>query len=370
MSSIELNAVAKSWDQVTALHSLQLRIDPGSFCVLLGPSGCGKSTTLRIIAGLETATSGQVMIDGKDVTRLPPAQRGVAMVFQNYALFPHLTVADNIQFGMSVRKVPRAQAAQRLHEAAELLGLAGLLDRRPAQLSGGQQQRVALARALVAQAKVCLMDEPLSNLDAQLRQEMRTELRDLQQRLGLTVVYVTHDQAEAMSMADQVVLLHKGRVEQCAAPREMYARPASTFAARFIGTPAMNLVELASGCIAGSNFRVGGEDAACMGLRPEAIAVVHGGAGRATATDGCDMAVPAQVVGQEYLGADLVLRCQVGSQVLTVRAPGGQQVAQGAQVVLHWNPQDTHFFAGDGQRMAPAPVCGDGDAIAGMRAVA
>ena len=188
MSSIELNAVAKSWDQVTALHSMQLRIEPGSFCVLLGPSGCGKSTTLRIIAGLETATSGQVLIDGKDVTHLPPAQRGVAMVFQNYALFPHLTVADNIQFGLSVRKVPKAEAAQRLQETAHLLGLTALLDRRPAQLSGGQQQRVALGRALVAQAKVCLMDEPLSNLDAQLRQEMRSELRELQQRLGLTVV--------------------------------------------------------------------------------------------------------------------------------------------------------------------------------------
>jgi sn-glycerol 3-phosphate transport system ATP-binding protein len=368
MSSIELNAVAKSWDQVTALHSMQLRIEPGSFCVLLGPSGCGKSTTLRIIAGLETATSGQVLIDGKDVTHLPPAQRGVAMVFQNYALFPHLTVADNIQFGLSVRKVPKAEAAQRLQETAHLLGLTALLDRRPAQLSGGQQQRVALGRALVAQAKVCLMDEPLSNLDAQLRQEMRSELRELQQRLGLTVVYVTHDQAEAMSMADQVVLLHMGQVEQCAAPREMYARPASTFAARFIGTPAMNLVQLESGCIAGSRWRVGGDGAPCMGLRPEAIAVAHGGASLSGAREPGAIELPAQVVGQEYLGADLVLRCQVGSEVLTVRAPGPQQVAPGAPVLLRWYPRDTHFFAADGQRVASAAV--SPQVLVAMRAAA
>ena len=203
MSSIRLIEVAKRWGETTALESINLAIDSGSFCVLLGPSGCGKSTTLRIIAGLEAASSGQVIIDGRDVTGLPPAQRGIAMVFQNYALFPHLSVADNITFGLSVRKVPAAETARRLAEAADLLGLSALLARKPSQLSGGQQQRVALARALVAQAKVCLMDEPLSNLDAQLRQEMRSELRQLQQRLGLTVVYVTHDQAEAMSMADR-----------------------------------------------------------------------------------------------------------------------------------------------------------------------
>ncbi|RIX72394.1 ABC transporter ATP-binding protein [Acidovorax cavernicola] len=344
MSLIELDGVAKSWGATTALGALQLRIEPATFCVLLGPSGCGKSTTLRIIAGLETATAGSVRIDGREVGHLPPAERGIAMVFQNYALFPHLTVAENIGFGLSVRKVPAAEAARRLAEAAELLGLTGLLDRRPAQLSGGQQQRVALGRALVAQAKVCLMDEPLSNLDAQLRQEMRSELRELQLRLGLTVVYVTHDQAEAMSMADQVVLLHQGRVEQCATPREMYARPASRFAARFIGTPAMNLIALEHGRIAGSDVGVGGGSARCMGLRPEAIAVFP--------DDAAEHApVPAEVVGQEYLGADLVLRCQVGSEVLTVRAPGPQQVPTGARVRLAWHDADTHFFGGDGLRL-------------------
>ena len=324
---------------------MNLHIPAGSFCVLLGPSGCGKSTTLRIIAGLETATSGQVRIGGKDVTQLPPAERGIAMVFQNYALFPHLSVRENIGFGLSVRKVPKAEAEKRLSEAAELLGLSHLLDRKPGQLSGGQQQRVALGRALVAQAHVCLMDEPLSNLDAQLRQEMRAELRELQQRLGLTVVYVTHDQAEAMSMADQVVLLHQGKVEQCAAPREMYARPATTFAARFIGTPAMNLLQLQQGCIAGSDIQTGMASAATMGLRPEAVQW-----GAVASTEG--MTVQARVTGQEYLGADVVMRCQLGSEQITVRAPGNLIPENDSLVPLHWARQDMHFFDANGQRVA------------------
>ena len=345
MASIELVNVAKHWDNTRALDGISLSIAPGSFCVLLGPSGCGKSTTLRIMAGLESASSGQVFIDGKDVTQQPPAQRGISMVFQNYALFPHLSVADNIGFGLSVRRVEPAEAARRLQTTAELLGLSKLLDRKPSQLSGGQQQRVALGRALVAQTKICLMDEPLSNLDAQLRQEMRHELRELQQRLGLTVVYVTHDQTEAMSMADQVVLLNKGRVEQCAAPRELYANPATTFAARFIGTPAMNLLRLEGGCIAGSRIEVGqaGGDATThttrttLGLRPEAVSL--GGN------------VPATVQALEYLGADLVLRCSLGSELITVRADGKSNVAAGAQVALRWQPQAEHYFDSQGFRV-------------------
>ncbi len=338
MSSIVLAAVAKSWGDAVALHAIDLRIEAGTFCVLLGPSGCGKSTTLRIIAGLENASAGQVLIDGRDVSALPPAQRGIAMVFQNYALFPHLSVADNITFGLSVRKTPADETARRLKDTAALLGLDKLLERRPGQLSGGQQQRVALGRALVAQAKVCLMDEPLSNLDAQLRQEMRLELRELQRQLGLTVVYVTHDQTEAMSMADQVVLLHRGRVEQAGPPRELYARPATTFAARFIGTPPMNLVELAGGCIAGSEVAVG-LPAAMLGVRPESISM--GG------NDG----VPAVVHSIEYLGADLVLRCRVGTETLLVRAAGQFQAAQGDAVRLHWQQQDAHGFDATGRRM-------------------
>jgi sn-glycerol 3-phosphate transport system ATP-binding protein len=337
MSSINLRAICKSWDSTTALDGIDLSIDDGSFCVLLGPSGCGKSTTLRIIAGLETATSGQVVIDGQDVTDLPPSQRGIAMVFQNYALFPHLDVAQNITFGLSVRKVVAKETADRLKETAELLGLSQLLARRPSQLSGGQQQRVALGRALVAQAKVCLMDEPLSNLDAQLRQDMRRELRELQQRLKLTVVYVTHDQAEAMSMADQVVLLNKGRIEQAAPPRVMYAHPATTFAARFIGTPAMNLVKLESGRIAGSDVAVGGSGT-LLGMRPEAITL--------------NGQVPATVQSLEYLGSDLVLRCAIGSESITVRAEGQTGVGLGDQVMLQWPREAAHFFDSTGRRVA------------------
>ena len=338
MASIELVNVSKHWGATRALDDVSLAIEEGTFCVLLGPSGCGKSTTLRIIAGLENATAGQVFVDGKDVTRQPPAQRGIAMVFQNYALFPHLSVADNITFGLSVRKVEAQETARRLAATAELLGLDKLLARRPSQLSGGQQQRVALGRALVAQAKVCLMDEPLSNLDAQLRQEMRHELRELQQRLGLTVVYVTHDQTEAMSMADQVVLLNKGRIEQCAPPRAMYAQPATTFAARFIGTPAMNLLRLDKGCIAGSKVAVGQASSSLLGIRPEAVTL--GGQ------------VPATVQSLEYLGADLVLRCAVGSEVITVRAEGETELAAGAQVALGWPAQAEHFFDSQGARVA------------------
>ncbi len=342
MSSIQLKGICKHWGDTRALEGIDLDVAAGSFCVLLGPSGCGKSTTLRIIAGLESASAGQVLIDGRDVTGAGPAQRGIAMVFQNYALFPHLSVAENICFGLSVRRVPAAEAARRLRDCAELLGLGELLQRRPAQLSGGQQQRVALGRALVAQTRVCLMDEPLSNLDAQLRQEMRRELRELQQRLGLTLVYVTHDQTEAMSMADQVVLLNRGRIEQAAAPRALYASPASTFCAGFIGTPAMNLLRLdAAGRIAGSTLTLaasGSGSVATLGLRPEAVAL--GGT------------VPATVSSLEYLGADLVLRCAIGSQTLTVRAHGRTDLAQGAAVTLGWLPEAEHHFDAQGQRLA------------------
>ena len=340
MSAIELQGIAKHWGATTALHAVNLRIAQGSFCVLLGPSGCGKSTTLRIIAGLDNANSGRVLIDGRDVTALPPAERGIAMVFQNYALFPHLDVAQNITFGLSVRKLPAAEQQQRLQQVAQLLGLSALLQRKPSQLSGGQQQRVALGRALVAQAKVCLMDEPLSNLDAQLRQDMRRELRELQRQLGLTVVYVTHDQAEAMSMADQVVLLNKGAVEQAGTARELYSRPATTFVARFVGTPPMNLLQLDGGRIAGSEVDAGVQ-AAQLGLRPEDIVLDNDGAS-------------AIVQGSEYLGADLVLRCAIGNQHLLVRAAGQTDIAPGSRVKLRWASADAHGFDSAGRRSAAA----------------
>ena len=343
MANISLQGISKHWDTATALAETSLDIASGSFTVLLGPSGCGKSTTLRLIAGLDLPSSGRLMIDNRDVTALPPAERNIAMVFQNYALFPHLSVADNIVFGLQVRKLPRSEQQQRLKDVAELVGLGALLDRKPGQLSGGQQQRVALARALVSRAPVCLMDEPLSNLDAQLRQEMRRELRELQQRLQLTVVYVTHDQAEAMSMADQVVLLNKGRIEQVATPRELYARPATAFAARFIGTPPMNLAALQDGRVRGCDVLLPAPvGAAWLGLRPEAVSLqaLPGGS-----------SVPAQLRSIEYLGADAVLRCAVGDETLTVRTEGAIDLPPGAPLTLGWPADQAHWFGADDRRI-------------------
>ena len=251
MSAIAVENVSKHWTtaagQVRAVDGVSFTLDPGTLNVLLGPSGCGKSTTLRLIAGLDQPDGGRILIAGRDVTHLSPAQRNIAMVFQSYALFPHLSVAENIVFGLRVRKVDGADRDNRLKRVAGMLGLTGLLERKPSQLSGGQQQRVALGRAIIAEAPICLMDEPLSNLDAQLRQEMRLEIRNLQRTLGVTMVYVTHDQVEAMSMADRVILLSGGRIEQNGAPADLYETPANIFVARFIGTPPMNLLKLERG---------------------------------------------------------------------------------------------------------------------------
>ena len=242
VAEIRLTEVTKSWGGEPAVDHVSFAADPGNLLVLLGPSGCGKSTTLRLIAGLELPDTGTIEIAGHNVTLEPPARRGVAMVFQSYALFPHLSVAENIIFGLKVRRVRRAERAARLKRAADLLGLERLLDRKPSQLSGGQQQRVALGRALVAQTPVCLMDEPLSNLDAQLRSEMRREIRSLQRRLGITMVYVTHDQVEAMTMADRVILMRGGTIQQNGNPANLYERPETVFTARFIGSPPMNVL--------------------------------------------------------------------------------------------------------------------------------
>ncbi|TAM86513.1 MAG: ABC transporter ATP-binding protein, partial [Candidimonas sp.] len=245
-STVALENVTKQYGAAApAVSDITFEVPAGTFTVLLGPSGCGKSTTLRMIAGLDTPTSGRIRIGAREVTGLPPAKRHISMVFQSYALFPHLSVRENILFGPRVRKEPARDYERRLKQVADLMGLSPLLSRKPAQLSGGQQQRVALARAVISEAPVCLMDEPLSNLDAQLRHEMRREIRALQQKLAITMIYVTHDQTEAMSMADRVVLLRGGKIEQHDTPERLYARPRTEFAARFIGTPPMNLLLLA-----------------------------------------------------------------------------------------------------------------------------
>lgn len=336
--AVQFSAVSKVWGSATALHTTDLTLREGEFSVLLGPSGCGKTTTLRLIAGLETPTEGKIEIFGRDVTHIPSSGRGVSMVFQNYALFPHLSVAENVAFGLKIRKTPIAEIESRLKRTLALLGLDHLRDRKPSQLSGGQQQRVALARALVADARLCLMDEPLSNLDAKLRQSMREELRAIQQKLGLSVVYVTHDQTEAMTMADHVVLLKEGRIEQQATPSGIYQKPASLFVAQFIGSAKMNIIKIEQGCIAGSDVRLAApEGAAFLGIRPEDIHF--------------EGQVPTRVKNTEFTGADLLIHSQIGSQNLTVRAPGKSVVQLEAALNLGWQPSDQHWFDADGMRI-------------------
>jgi len=356
VSAIAVENVAKHWTtaegQVRAVDDLSFALDDGTLNVLLGPSGCGKSTTLRLIAGLESADRGRVLIAGRDVTNLPPAERNIAMVFQSYALFPHLSVAENIVFGLRVRKVPEADRERRLQRVAGLLGLAKLLDRKPSQLSGGQQQRVALGRAIIAEAPVCLMDEPLSNLDAQLRAEMRSEIRNLQRQLGITMVYVTHDQVEAMTMADRVILLNAGRIEQNGAPVDLYEKPADVFVARFIGTPPMNLLSLAAGSggavIAGTSGPLvapAQHAGATLGVRAEHIAI------------GREGDVEAEVAGVEYLGADSLLCCSVARQPLAVRVAGRVGLSRGDTTRLSWARGAQHFFDGaSGRRIEDEPM--------------
>ncbi|ANY14486.1 ABC transporter ATP-binding protein [Bordetella pseudohinzii] len=344
MSTLVLESLTKQYADATAIEGVGFEAAAGSFTVLLGPSGCGKSTTLRMIAGLDSPTSGRILIGGQDVTQLPPSKRRISMVFQSYALFPHLSVRENILFGLRVRKEPARDFDRRLARVADLLGLSALLDRKPSQLSGGQQQRVALGRAVISEAPVCLMDEPLSNLDAQLRHEMRREIRALQQELKITMVYVTHDQTEAMSMADQVVLLRGGRIEQLDSPDGLYARPATEFAARFIGTPPMNLMTLDTAgeqrVLAGTpGPAIAGTPAAArtLGVRPEHMRIDPDG-------------IAATLESVEYFGADSIAVCRVGSNSgIAVRVAGHLRAAPGGHVGLRWDEDRQHFFGADGR---------------------
>jgi sn-glycerol 3-phosphate transport system ATP-binding protein len=347
MIGITVTGLEKRWGSVVALAGVDFEARAGELLVLLGPSGCGKSTTLRIIAGLDSASAGSIRFGERSVDALPAAQRNIAMVFQSYALYPHLSVRENVLFGLKVRRVAGAERERRLQRAAELLGIGALLDRKPAQLSGGQKQRVALGRAIVAEAPICLMDEPLSNLDAQLRQEMRTEIRSLQQRLGMTMIYVTHDQTEAMTMADQIILMRDGRIEQRGTAHELYARPRTSFVARFIGTPPMALLRLDDAALRATLAAASGLPAlpanGTLGLRPEAIRLAEAG-------------VPATVAAIEYMGADSILLCDVAAQRITVRVPGVPAVTAGAQVKLAWDRDDAHLFDARGERIVPGAV--------------
>ena len=351
MTSVVVRSVSKFWGETPAVADVSFEVEAGHLAVLLGPSGCGKSTMLRMIAGLDEPTSGSIEIGGRDVAGLTGSARGVAMVFQSYALFPHLSVADNVTFGLSVRGTPKAETSRRLAKVAALLGLEKLLGRKPGQLSGGQQQRVALGRALIAEAPVCLLDEPLSNLDAQLRQDLRREIRALQQRLGVTMIYVTHDQTEAMSMADRVILLRAGRVEQNGAPAELYERPASLFAARFIGGAPMSFLELDNGpngaVIAGTAgpvlFAAPGRGRT-LGLRPEDVRIEN---------DSEHGRFRARVTGVEYLGAEALVTCLIGDRTILARTRGGGAPPVAATVSLAWDTSAAHVFdSASGERVA------------------
>ena len=339
MSGIRVTNLVKQWDQTRAVDDVSFETEQGSLTVLLGPSGCGKSTILRMIAGLEEASSGTIQIAGQDVTHQDPSRRGVSMVFQSYALFPHLSVRENILFGLKVRKVPKAEQERRLNEAARMVGLDELLDRRPANLSGGQRQRVALTRTIVSEQPVCLMDEPLSNLDAKLRAEMRDEICTLQRKLGLTMLYVTHDQIEAMSMADQVLLLQDGKIEQFGTPAELYVAPETTFAARFLGMPPMNILAADLLREAGSAMPkgVGKSSGWQIGVRPENIQIASKG-------------LAAEVGAVDYMGAETVLRLKLGSQNLMARLNGRASAEPGETVNIAWKAKDVHLFDENGIR--------------------
>jgi ABC-type sugar transport system ATPase subunit len=348
MAEIRLNGIAKRFgNDVYALHPTDLTIRNGEFLTLLGPSGCGKTTTLRMIAGLEDPSAGEIHFDEKRIDRLTPGKRNVAMVFQNYALYPHMTVRGNLEYPLKKRGVPQDQRARQVQRTAEILHIGELLERRPRQLSGGQQQRVALGRAMIRDPAVFLFDEPLSNLDAQLRAVMRAELTRLHDEISKTMVYVTHDQLEAMTMSDRIVVLYLGRIQQVGTPKEIYSRPANRFVASFVGTPAMNFID---GRIArdGGDFSValmdgasaalavgtaGLEDgrAVVAGVRPEHITIGGGG-------------IPARVTLVEDLGHEAQVSLRVGSSDFIARAPAGIRLGIGETLAIGFEPSAVHLF--------------------------
>lgn len=330
MAEIKLHHVSKIFNQVRVIDSLDLVIPDGKFTVLVGPSGCGKTTLLRMIAGLGPATSGQVLMDGQDITDLDPGKRDIAMVFQNYAIYPMMTVRDNIDFGLKNRKVPKAERQRRIAEVARMTGLTELLDRRPSTLSGGQRQRLALARAMVKQPKVFLMDEPLSNLDAKLRNSMRSELIELHKNLGTTFVYVTHDQVEAMAMADMIVLINKGKIMQKGNPRELYNDPDNTFTAQFMGTPPMNV------------FSCDGKIQ--MGFRPERAELSRTENGKAVYRR------KARIITCEMLGSETVYKVETGDGIMMVKSRECEFEA-GEECHLSVPDEFVLFFDGEGQRI-------------------
>ncbi|MCT4682665.1 MAG: ABC transporter ATP-binding protein [Roseicyclus sp.] len=334
MGRITLDKVRKAFGDVEVIPPLDLTIEDGEFVVFVGPSGCGKSTLLRLIAGLEDVSSGEIRIDGEDATMVPPAKRGLAMVFQSYALYPHMSVRKNIAFPLRMAKMDAAEQDRRVKAAAEVLNLTDYLDRRPGQLSGGQRQRVAIGRAIVREPAAFLFDEPLSNLDAALRVGMRLEISELHKRLKTTMIYVTHDQVEAMTMADKIVVLRAGNIEQVGSPLELYRNPRNLFVAGFIGSPKMNLI---TGPVAAQH------DATTIGIRPEHIRV---------SPDGGDWQGTVGV--SEHLGSDTFFHvtCDGIAEPLTVRVGGEVDLRYGDTVHLTPDPDHLHRFDAQGLRIA------------------
>jgi len=342
MASVELTNLRKTFGAFTALERLDLTIDDGEFLVLLGPSGCGKSTTMRLVAGLEEPTSGEILIDGKRVNDTPARDRDLAMVFQNYALYPHMTVGENIGYPLKIAGIPKVERQDRVSAAAHKVEMDHLLSRRPGELSGGQRQRVALARAIVRTPQLFLMDEPLSNLDAKLRTVMRAELKHLQKELGTTTIYVTHDQVEAMTLADRIVILNDANIQQIGTPAEVYARPANTFVAGFIGSPPMNLIEgtVAAGTFthAGGSFAIPGQPdgAAIIGIRPEDIVLTNGNSD-----------VSGVVYSSELLGDSTLLNIRSGNAMIAVKVGPEDGKEMNSEVSLNFDPGKIHVFDPD-----------------------
>jgi multiple sugar transport system ATP-binding protein len=362
MATIELDKLVKRYGASTVVHGIDLKINEGEFVVLVGPSGCGKSTTLRMIAGLEDISGGTVKIDGKVVNETEPKNRNIAMVFQNYAIYPHVTVAANIGFGLYTTKLSKTEKRARIEEVAKTLGLEALLDRRPAQLSGGQRQRVAIGRAMVRDPKAFLFDEPLSNLDAQLRAQMRIEIKRLHQKLGATSVFVTHDQVEAMTMADRIVVMRDGRILQIGAPMDLYDRPADIFTARFIGSPTMNLIPAkietrdgAAGIAVGGAFVRPELDLSAapaaevqLGVRPHDLVLADG-----PIADG--FAVTGTVAVVETLGTETLVHVEHGGKTLIGSAPPRSQPRVGDTATLAAPPRALHVFDAASERALPRP---------------
>ena len=333
MPQLQFHQVSKSYGDVVALDNVSFEAKDGELLVLVGPSGCGKSTTLRLIAGLEEFEAGSICIDGKEINHLPPKDRDIAMVFQNYALYPHMSVRQNLGFGLKMKKTPPSEIKQRVEQTAEALGIQDLLDRKPGQLSGGQKQRVAVGRAMIRKPAVFLFDEPLSNLDAKLRVTLRDELASLHQRLNATILYVTHDQVEAMTLGDRIAVMKDGEIQQIGTPQEIYHKPSNVFVSGFIGNPAMNLLK--------PDVLNINSEADQIGIRPEHL----------TVTNATSSSITATIQSIQNTGSDCFLTASRGAQRLIVRTSSTANASIDDEIGLQWDAHNLHFFDTTGQRI-------------------